>query len=118
MVKFRAKTKWQLLMGVVFAFSVASAYAADHADDVPLLDASNNNDLAGKQADINDIYAFMNPGNSEELILVMTVVPDARPEDRFSTDLTYNFLLQNFSGSIAGDHHRIQCVFPLSLIHI
>ena len=112
MKDFTFKHKLGVFIGVALAAALTSSYAADHADDVPLLDASNNNDLAGKQSDINDIYAFMNPGNSEELILVMTVVPDARPEDRFSTELTYNFLLQNFNGSIAGDHHRIQCVFP------
>jgi len=90
----------------------AQVQAADHADDVPLLDAQNNDDLAGKQGDINDIYAFMNPGNAEELVLVMTIVPDARPEDRFSTTISYNFLLQNFNGNIAGDNLRIRCEFP------
>lgn len=108
----KGKSKWRCLLGLTCALAVVNSYAADHADDVPLQQAQINNDLAGKQSDINDIYAFMNPGDAEELVLVMTIVPDARPEDRFSTELTYNFLLQNFNGSIAGDHHRIQCVFP------
>lgn len=114
MSRIKLRKKWQCLLGLACAVSMTASFAADHADDVPLLDAANNNDLAGKQSDINDIYAFMNPGNAEELVLVMTVVPDARPEDRFSTELSYNFLLQNFNGSIAGDHHRIRCVFPSS----
>lgn len=91
----------------------AQVMAADHADDVPLLEAqTNSGDDSGAPEDINDIYAFMNPEDAEELILIMTVVPDATNQSTFSTSISYNFLMQNFNGSTPGDHLRLSCTFP------
>jgi len=91
------------------------AHSADHADS-PSLNAeaeTNPADPSVRQADINDIYAFMNEteaGRAGELILIMTVVPDATTSDTFSQTVSYNFLIEN----AAGTHHRIRCTFPTS----
>jgi len=83
------------------------ANAADHADSP----SQRGSELA-MQADINDIYAFMNPNDATELVLVMTVFPEATAESTFSSVVDYDFLIQNFNGATAGDHHRISCSFP------
>jgi hypothetical protein len=89
------------------------AQAADHADSPSLnteASVTNPNPAAPevKQADINDIYAFMNPGDDTELILIMTIAPDASPTETFSQSISYNFLIENDTNT----HLRIQCTFP------
>lgn len=74
--------------------------AADHRD--------SDNQLGNPQADINDVYAFMNPADANELVLVMTVVRDAQAGDTFGTDLSHNFLVEDGSGT----NYRLSCVFP------
>jgi len=81
-------------------FTAGTAGAADHRDSM--------NQLGNPQADINDIYAFMNPGDANELVLVMTVVRDAQAGDTFGTDLTHNFLIEDGSGV----NYRLTCIFP------
>lgn len=80
---------------------MASAQAADHRD-APIA-------TADPAADINDIYAFMNPVNPDELILVNTVVPFADYNSRFSDAVDYVFHIDN--GSAAGSNLRVSCSF-------
>ncbi len=90
-----------------------AAYSADHADS-----PNQRGSLAMRQADITDIYAFMNPNDSNELVLMLLVGPDASgvlPENdeipAFASNVSYNVLMQNYSGTTAGDHSRITCTF-------
>ena len=64
-------------------------YAADHLD-APAV----SNDPA---ADINDVFAFINPNDEGELILAATVMPLANSQSRFSDVVEYRFNLQNAS---------------------
>jgi len=94
--------------GLAALFAAGVATAADHRDS-----PSQN---ADPQADINDIYAFMNPGNAEEMILVMTVVRNAQPGDVFSTTITHDYLIESFGNptddSTSAGQQRLSCVFP------
>lgn len=76
----------------------ATGWAADHLDS-PLV----QNDPA---ADINDVYAFINPNDPGELILVATVVPLASKETRFSPAVEYRFAIQNLT---SGTERAIIC---------
>ncbi len=75
-----------------------SAFAADH-NDAPKVQQDPT-------ADINDIYAFVNPNDPGELILILTVIPDAPNGARFSDAVKYNFFIN--SGSVA---KNISCEF-------
>lgn len=87
-----------------------SALAADHLDS-PLV----RNDPA---ADINDLFAFVNPNDAGELILTQTVVPAAGVGARFSDAVDYRFHIDNGTGPIAitctfsGQGARIACAGP------
>ena len=90
-----------------------AAYSADHADS-----PNQRGSLAMRQADITDIYAFMNPNDSNELVLMLLVGPDASgvlPGNdeipAFASNVSYNVLMQNYSGTTPGDHSRITCTF-------
>ena len=82
--------------------------AADHADGPSL----QSDDPTVKQLDANDLYAFINPSNEQELVLMLTVFPDAAPDSTFSTTGSYNFMIQNYDGTTPGAHLRIRCQFP------
>lgn len=82
--------------------------AADHADS-PLL---RSDEITVKQSDINDLYAFMNPEDAEEVVMIMTIFPDANTQSTFSTNLNYQFFVQNYDGGTPGDHLKITCTFP------
>lgn len=66
------------------------AQAADHLDS-PIV----KNDPA---ADINDLYAFVNPNDAGELILIADVVPVANRNSRFSDAVDYLFHYDNGAG--------------------
>ena len=96
-----------------------AAYPADHADS-----PNQRGSLAMRQADITDVYAFMNPnaGNDlpagNELVMMVLVGPDASgvlpaalTTPTFATNITYNVLMQNYNGTTAGDHSRVTCTF-------
>lgn len=96
-----------------------TSYSADHADS-----PNQTGSLAARQADITDVYAFMNPNSGNgleagnELVLMVLVGPDAsgvlpagNTTETFASDITYNVLMQNYSGTTAGDHSRISCTF-------
>ena len=101
--------------------AAGTATAADHRDSPSVTPPEFNNSPtanpdADPRQDINDIYAFMNPNPDElgELVLVMTVVQDASPEDRFSTTTAYDFLIESSSSADPApfDNFRIRCSFP------
>lgn len=75
------------------------ALAADHIDSPQTI-----NDPA---ADITDLYAFMNPNDANELVLVADVNPFATSATRFSDAVLYTFHLTNG----AGTGNEIQCTF-------
>lgn len=85
-------------LGLGAAMISFSASAADHRDAPSA--------TADPAADINDIYAFMNPGDSNELVLVNTVVPFADYNSRFSDAVEYRFLINN-----GVQDHTITCTF-------
>ena len=95
-------------VGFGFLLAVSSWYAlaADHRDAPGV-----RNDPA---ADINDIYAFMNPNDSNELILVNTVfpvAPSADPPAQFSDAVEYNFHIEN--NAEPSQNFLIRCTFSL-----
>lgn len=78
-----------LIALVTFALLGAPAWTADHRDAPGI-----NED---PRADINDIYAFVNP-NSGNVVLAMTVNPfqiGAAPGIAFSQDVLYEFKIDN-----------------------
>ncbi|MDH3768580.1 MAG: DUF4331 domain-containing protein, partial [Gammaproteobacteria bacterium] len=70
--------------GLLFAGAV---FAADHVD-APLI-------AQDPAADLGDVYAFVNPNDSGEVILAATVAPFAMSGSRFSNAVEYRFNLQN-----------------------
>ena len=72
--------------------------AADHLDS-PLVQSD-------PAADINDLYAFVNPNNPDELILAATVLPIATERSRFSSAVEYRFNIANFE---TGEQTLIGC---------
>lgn len=95
-------------LGGAALLAAGTATAADHRDSPSQLD--------NPQADINDIYAFMNenPGREGELVLVMTVVQDAQPSDRFATDIAYDFLIESATEAaptVPVGSYRLRCTF-------
>ncbi len=65
----------------------ASAWAADHLDG-PLA-------ASDRAADLNDVYAFINPNDADELILVATLFPLANESSQFSPAVEYRFNIEN-----------------------
>ncbi|HKJ15792.1 MAG TPA: DUF4331 family protein [Xanthomonadales bacterium] len=93
-------TKYSALCAplLLTAAMASTAFAADHLD-APLV----QNDPA---SDINDIYTFVNPNDTDELILVMTVNPIANSATRFSDVVAYRFNIGNADGE-----ESITCTF-------
>ena len=79
-----------------FAFVAAIAaiatpsFAADHRDG-PLA-------TGDPAADLNDIYAFVNPNNANETIIVNTYFPFATLNSRFSDAVEYKTFFENAAG--------------------
>lgn len=71
--------------------------ASDHRDS-PTADANG-------EGDITDIFAFLDPNDSSQLVLIMDVNPFAVPAEtptyRFSPNFLYQF-------KIANDHHAVE----------
>lgn len=105
-------------VGCATLLAAGTATAADHRDSPSLdpLDTTSPtaNPNADLREDINDLYAFMNPNNAEELILVLTVFRDAQPDTTFSTTITHDFLIESSvtANSPATASMRLSCVFP------
>lgn len=83
-------TKTLAILASVLIISNTSLRAADHLDAPAVA-----NDPA---ADINDVYAFVNPNNAHEVILIATVLPLASPHSKFSNAVHYEFSLQGTAG--------------------
>ncbi len=66
------------------------AWSADHRE-APAA-------LADPSADINDIFAFVNPNDSSEFIVAATVHPRATTATRFSDAVSYRFYIDNGAG--------------------
>lgn len=80
----------------------ASTWAADHLDG-PLV-------AGDRAADINDVYAFINPNDSGELILVATLFPIADETSQFSDAVEYRFNIENTAAPLtAGSDVLIGC---------
>ncbi len=77
-------------VGAMLAIVGTAAHAADHRDS-PIA-------TADPAADLNDIYAFVNPNNPAETILVATVVPFATTNSRFSDVVEYRLHIDNGAG--------------------
>lgn len=85
------------LLAILAMLSAGTVFAADHLDSPSVgLDPA---------ADINDVYAFVNPNDSNEVILALTVTPLADTNSVFSDSVNYNFLITND----AGDDITISC---------
>ena len=89
------------------------AHSADHADST-----NQTGSLAARQADITDVYAFMNPNDSNELVMMVLIGPDASgvlpagdTTPTFSSSITYNVMMQNYANETAGENSRITCTF-------
>jgi len=85
-----ARLLWILALLAVLSFHVP-ARAADHRD-APTTDAF-------PEGDITDVFAFLDPNNSNNIVLIMNVnpfsVPSALPGYRFSPDFLYQFKIDN-----------------------
>lgn len=90
-----------------------TALAADHRDS-PI----STGDPA---ADINDVYAFMNPNDPNEVILANTILPFANYNSRFSDAVEYNFHIDNGAGDVVvscrflDQSNRVSCTGPNGL---
>lgn len=77
-------------------FWSASARAADHRD-APTVDGI-------PQGDVTDLFAFLDPNNSDEVVLIMNVnpfsVPAELPGYAFSNDLLYQFKIDNTGDAV------------------
>lgn len=89
------------LLSLALALTLASpTRAADHLD-APVV-------RTDPAADVNDVYAFVNPNDPGELILAATFIPLAGPGTRFSNAVEYRFHIDN---GIAGDETLVRCTF-------
>jgi hypothetical protein len=89
----------QRVSGVLMFGLAAAAFGSAHASDH--LDAPS---LSGNgQVDINDLYAFQNPNNPDNSVLILTVNPGAgafSPTD-FGTDVAYQIQVDNTGDAVA-----------------
>lgn len=90
----------KITLAAMMSLGVAGmAAAADHLDS-PVVKGD-------PAADITDHFAFVNPDNPDELILIMDVVPLANATSAFSDVVNYSFHIDNGSGD-----QTITCTFP------
>jgi hypothetical protein len=98
------------LMALVVAgaafYCPTKALASDHRDS-PTADAN-------AEGDISDIFAFLDPNDSSQLVLIMNVnpfaVPAETPSYRYSTNVLYQFKISNNKVNAVEDL-AIQAVF-------
>ena len=66
--------------------------------------------MGDPQADINDVYAFQNPNNAANSVLILTVNPAAgsglNANTRFGTDVDYDIRIDNTGDSVADITYR------------
>jgi hypothetical protein len=78
-------------VAALLAASIGSSFAADHLD-APAV-------ITDPSSDINDLYSFVNPNDTGELIMVMTVNPIANEATRFSDAVSYRFNVTSDDGT-------------------
>lgn len=113
------RTGWLVAAMLVGAVWTAPAMAADHLDSPGV--------VADPAADINDVYAFRSKdpeaANVRRTVFVMTVVPAADMDSRFSTNVQYQFWIRDAGPSQArkdiictadgaGDDQMVTCTAP------
>lgn len=98
-------------LAALFLCMSSLAFAADHRD-APL----STNDPA---ADINDVYAFMNPSDPTEVILAVTLLPDANVTTKLSDAVEYRVNIEQTGGAVldvvcrfTGTGARVSCSGP------
>ncbi len=98
-------------IAALFLGAAASVFAADHRDS-PVA----TNDPA---ADINDVYAFMNPTDPGEVIFALTFLPDANVTTRFSDAVEYRLHIEQGGGvnrdllcTFSGNATQVRCTGP------
>jgi hypothetical protein len=92
-----------VLAGAIL-YSPPKALAADHRDS-PTADANG-------EGDITDVFAFLDPNDVSQLVLIMNVNPfavPAEPNYRFSPNILYQFKIAH--GQQAAEDLVIQAVF-------
>jgi len=92
-----------VLAGAIL-YSPTKALAADHRDS-PTADANG-------EGDITDVFAFLDPNDVSQLVLIMNVNPlavPAEPNYRFAPNILYQFKVAN--GQRAVEDLVIQAVF-------
>lgn len=87
-------------IAVLFLLVAGAALAADHRDSPTA--------LADPAADVNDIYAFVNPNDAGEFVVAATVHPRATERTLFSDAVTYRFYIENGTN----DQFEFSCFFP------
>ena len=90
----------KIILILCFSLIQFPTHAADH-NEAPQVKIDPS-------ADINDLFAFMNPNNSSELILAATYVPFAGTGSKFSDAIEYNFNISNDENN----YKKITCTFP------
>ncbi len=91
----------KLLITGLLSFSINTGFAADH-NEAPQV-------RIDPAADINDLYTFINPNDSDELILAATYVPFAGSGSKFSDAVEYNFNISND----ANNYKVLTCTFDV-----
>lgn len=88
------------LLLLVACTTAATLQAADHLD-APALDGMG-------QADVNDLYAFQSPNNSDNTVLIMTVNPFAGvlSPTEFGTDIDYEIQVDNNGDAVFDQTYR------------
>ncbi len=93
-----------VVLAAVASYSPTNALAADHRDS-PTADANG-------EGDITDVFAFLDPNDVSQLVLIMNVNPlavPAEPNYRFAPNILYQFKVAN--GQRAVEDLVIQAVF-------
>lgn len=89
------------LLALLTSIHVPAVMAADHSEAPQVrIDTA---------ADLNDLYAFMNPNDASELVLIATVLPMAGEQSTFSDAVDYRFNISN--SAITPDLFTISCTF-------
>ena len=92
----------KLLLTGLLGFTITAGFAADH-NEAPQV-------RIDPAADINDLFAFMNPNDPNELILAATYVPFAGSGSKFSDAIEYSFNISND----ANNYKMLTCTFDVS----
>jgi Domain of unknown function (DUF4331) len=115
---------WQQVVGFGLLAAGLPALAADHRDAPAISERP--------AADINDVYAFLAPGDPDQLVLAMTINPVSdpgfAPTYAFSPGVLYQFTIDNVGGprpehtinivfnAVSGGEQRLRARFPGGIV--